>query len=112
MAKKTDRSTEIQAITGLSSTHFADLIRTAQLMADPGGGISGRWPQPNWEALGVPCGVVENLRELGHRYQYRLPHISPSIIWDQLTPESRSWVIDNRTNLWQFEELFPALDED
>lgn len=107
-----DRSREIQAITGLSATHFADLIRTAQLISDPSGGVLGRYPEMDWDRFNIPPGVVQDLKALGKRYQHNLPHIAPELIWEQLTPESRSWVIDNRTVLWQFEELFPALDED
>lgn len=106
------KSKQIQAITGLNSTQFADLIRTAQLIADPGGGVSGRSMQPDWDMLEVPPGVVKNLEALGKLYQYELPHIAPDEVWSQLTPETRSWVIDNKNMLWQFEELFPALDED
>jgi hypothetical protein len=29
-----------------------------------------------------------------------------------LIPETRSWVIENKDNLWKIEEAFPALDED
>jgi len=112
MKSESNRSREIEAVTGLSATHFADLIRTAQLICDPGGGVFGRFVQPDWISFGVSPGVVENLRSLGEKYQFELPHIAPEIVWEQLTPESRSWAIENRNVLWQFEELFPALDED
>ncbi|NJL00609.1 MAG: hypothetical protein HC838_10080 [Spirulinaceae cyanobacterium RM2_2_10] len=112
MAAGSDKSREIQDITGLSATNFADLVRTAQLISDPGGGVSGKISQPDWEGLEIPPGVVENLKALGSKYQYELPHIEPEIVWEQLTPESRSWVIENKNILWEFEELFPPLDED
>ena len=112
MKPESDKSREIQEVTGLSATNFADLIRTAQLISDPAGGVSGRFYQPDWDGLEIPSGVVEDLKALGRKYQYELPHIAPESIWEQLTPESRSWVIENRNILWQFEELFPALDED
>ena len=112
MKPESDKSREIQAITGLSSTNFADLLRTAQLISDPSGGILGRFPEPDWDSLEIPSGVVKDLKALGKKYQYELPPIAPDLIWEQLTPESRSWIIDNKNTLWQFEELFPPLDED
>ncbi len=112
MTTELDRSKEIQKITGLSPTNFSDLIRAAQLVSDPGGGIFGKSVHPDWDFLGVSSGVADNLRTLGQRYRFSLPHISPAVIWDQLAPETRSWMIENRNYLWQFEELFPALDED
>ena len=34
-----ERIQEIQQITGLRPTHFADLVRVAQLIYDPSGGV-------------------------------------------------------------------------
>lgn len=112
MKQDSEKSREIQRITGLSSTNFDDLIRTAQLISDPGGGVLGRFAQPDWDSMEIPSGVVNDLKALGKKYQYELPPIAPELIWEQLTPESRSWIIDNKNRLWEFEELFPPLDED
>lgn len=107
-----DRVREIQAITGLRATHFADLIRVAQLIYDPSGGIASRVVKVNWLDFGIPRQVANNLRSLGQQYQYESPHVSPDLVWDQLTPETRSWFIANQSSLWEIEESFPALDED
>lgn len=107
-----DRVREIQAITGLRATHFADLIRVAQLIYDPSGGIASRVVKVNWLDFGIPRQVANNLRSLGRQYQYESPHVSPDLVWEQLTPETRSWFIANQSSLWEIEESFPALDED
>jgi hypothetical protein len=106
------RIQEIQAVTGLRSTHFADLLRVAQLIADPGGGVSGRLMAVDWLTYGIPPAVEDNLRSLGDKYQFDLPHIDLDVVWEQLTPETRSWFIAHKSQLWQIEEAFPALDED
>ena len=110
--RNTARIQEIQAITGLKSTHFADLLRVAQLVYDPSGGVSGRMLEVDWLTFGIPNAVAENLRSLGHTYQYELPHIDLDLVWEQLTPETRSWFIAHKSQLWEIEEAFPALDED
>lgn len=112
MSSELESSRQLQTLTGLKPTHFADLVRAAQLIAQPTGGVASRSVQIDWDILEVPPEVVENLRVLGQKYQYELPHIDPSEIWEQLTPASRAWAIDNRNTLWRFEELFPAADED
>lgn len=106
------RIREIQKITGLQSTHFADLIRVAQLIYDPSGGISSRVVKVNWLEFGIPKMVAANLRSLGKKYQYESPHIDLDLVWDELTPETRSWFMAHRSSLWEIEESFPALDED
>ena len=106
------RIREIQQITGLRPTHFADLIRVAQLIYDPSGGVASRVVQVNWLEFGIPPGVVETLRSLGKKYQYESPHVDLDQVWDELTPETRSWFMANRSLLWEIEESFPALDED
>ncbi len=106
------RVQEIQQITGLRPTHFADLIRVAQLIYDPTGGIFGKVVEVNWLDFGIPLGVTENLRSLGKKYRYESPHIDLDLVWAQLTPETRSWFIANQSVLWEIEEAFPALDED
>jgi hypothetical protein len=103
---------EIQAVTGLRPTHFADLIRVAQLIYDPGGGVSGRVIKVNWMDFDIPEPVAENLRQLGQKYQYESPHVDIDLVWEGLTPETRSWFMANRSILWSIEESFPALDED
>lgn len=109
---KKHRIQEIQSITGLRPTHFADLIRVAQLIYDPGGGVSGRVVNVNWIDFEVPEPVAKNLRSLGQKYQYESPHVDIDLVWEALTPETRSWFMANRSNLWTIEEAFPALDED
>jgi hypothetical protein len=42
MQQNKERIREIQQITGLRPTHFADLVRVAQLIYDPSGGVSGK----------------------------------------------------------------------
>ncbi|MFZ9736983.1 MAG: hypothetical protein ACO3EZ_03135 [Prochlorotrichaceae cyanobacterium] len=103
---------EIQTITGLTPTHFADLIRVAQLIYDPGGGVSGRALQVNWMDFEIPEAVAQDLRSLGRKYRYESPHVDLDLVWEALTPETRSWFIANRSTLWKIEEAFPALDED
>ena len=110
--QRKERVQEIQQITGLRATHFADLIRVAQLIYDPGGGVSGKVVEVNWLSYGIPSGVAENLRYLGQKYYYESPHVPIDLVWNQLTPETRSWFIANKSILWEIEEAFPALDED
>lgn len=107
-----ERVQEIQQVTGLRSTHFADLIRVAQLIYDPTGGVASRVVEVNWLDFGIPATVVENLRSLGEKYQYESPHVDPDLVWDALTPATRSWFIAHQSVLWEIEESFPALDED
>lgn len=106
------RIAEIQQITGLKPTNFADLIRVAQLIYDPRGGVASRTVRVNWLDFGIPSRVANNLRSLGKKYQYESPHVPIDLVWDELTPETRSWFIANRSVLWEIEESFPALDED
>ncbi|HEY9804440.1 MAG TPA: hypothetical protein V6D25_29175 [Leptolyngbyaceae cyanobacterium] len=112
MFQEHDESTQIQQLASLKPTHFADLIRTAQLVFDPAGGVSGRYINVDWQQLGIPDNVVENLKLLGKKYRYASPHIANDIIWNQLTPATRTWFINHKDELWKFEEIFPALDED
>lgn len=112
MFSEYDESTQIQQLASLKPTHFADLIRTAQLVFDPAGGVSGRYINVDWQQLGIPDNVVENLKALGKKYRYASPHITSDIIWSQLTPDTRTWFINHKDELWKFEEIFPPLDED
>jgi hypothetical protein len=112
MSQDTDRSFEIQKITGLRPKHFADLVRIAQLVDDPAGGLTGRAIQVNWDVFGISPGVVENLKALGEKYRYSSPYVAIAEIWEQLTPETRSWFIAHKNLLWHIEEILPALDED
>ena len=107
-----ERIQEIQQITGLRPTHFADLVRVAQLIYDPSGGVSGKIVEVNWLNFGIPQEVAVNLRSLGKKYQYESPHVELDLVWDELTPETRSWFIAHKSILWEIEESFPALDED
>ena len=112
MTPNKQRIQEIQQITGLRPTHFADLVRVAQIIENPGGGISGRVLQVNWMDFNIPTAVADNLQVLGRKYRYESPHVDLDLVWDELTPETRSWFIAHRSDLWQIEEAFPALDED
>lgn len=110
--KYRERVREIEKTTGLRPTHFADLVRVAQIIYDPHGGMFGRVIEVDWQDFGIPKGVSENLRSLGKKYQYESPHVSIDLVWDELTPETRSWFIANKNLLYEIEEAFPALDED
>lgn len=112
MTQEHDESLQILKITGLKPKHFADLIRAVQLIYDPSGGVSGKDVEVDWQKLGIPRNVEENLKLLGKQYQYASPHVPPESVWEKLTPESRQWFIENKDELWQVEEAFPALDED
>jgi hypothetical protein len=109
---ESEESSRIQQVTGLKPRHFADLVRAAQLVFDPAGGVASRRFKVVWEDLGIPSDVVENLKVLGQEYQYASPHVAIEQVWGRLTPATRSWMIENKKQLWQLEELFPALDED
>ena len=98
---------DILKITGLKPTHFADLIRVAQVIDHPAGCVFGQKVEVNWLDFGIPQAVAENLRSLGQS-----PHVSIDEVWQQLTPATRSWFIANKNILWEIEEAFPALDED
>ncbi|MBC1240972.1 hypothetical protein [Nostoc sp. 2RC] len=102
----------LQEITKLKPKHFADLVRSAQLIFDPTAGVSGRNVKINWEEFGIPRDVADNLKLLGQQYQYASPHVPVEDVWSKLTPETRIWFVENKDRLWQFEEAFPALDED
>ena len=110
--QKKERIQEIQQITGLRPTHFADLVRVAQLIYDPSGGVSGKIVEVDWLNFGIPRKVAANLRSLGQKYQYESPHVDLDLVWDELTPATRSWFIAHKSTLWEIEESFPALDED
>jgi hypothetical protein len=112
MSQETDKSLQIQNITGLQPKHFADLIRVAQLVFDPAGGLTGKVIRVNWEIFGISPGAEENLKTLGEKYRYSSPYVTIDEIWEQLTPETRSWFIAHKKLLWRIEEDFPALDED
>ena len=112
MNHETDKAIQIQQTTGLKPKHFADLIRATQLISDPAMGVSGIVVETDWEELGIPLNIAENLKLIGQKYQYSSPHIPMEIIWEQLTPETRNWFIEYKDMLWRIEEAFPPLDED
>lgn len=112
MTQEYDESSKIQQINELTATHYADLIRAAQLIFDPAGGVSGRYLKVDWQDYGIPDDVAANLKALGEKYRYALPNIPGDIIWSQLTPQTRLWFLNNKDELWKFEEMFPPLDED
>ncbi|NET01057.1 MAG: hypothetical protein F6K61_10880 [Sphaerospermopsis sp. SIO1G1] len=112
MSQEPNKSAQIPEIIGLQPRHFADLVRAAQLVFDPCSGTLGRSLTIDWQDLGIPSNIVDNLKEIGAEYRYSSPNIPPEEIWAKLTAESRLWFINNKDNLWEFEEIFPALDED
>ncbi|MBN3897266.1 MAG: hypothetical protein V7L14_08070 [Nostoc sp.] len=112
MSQEYNESLQIQEITKLKPKHFADLVRSAQLIFDPTAGVSGKNIKVDWEEFGIPHDVAENLKSLGQQYQYASPHIPVEVIWSKLTPKTRIWFVENKDRLWQLEEAFPALDED
>lgn len=112
MSQEPNKSLQIQEIIGLKAQHFADLIRAAQLVFDPTAGVAGRSLKIDWEDFGIPINVAANLKNIGEEFQYSSPHVAMDIVWNKLTPETRIWFIQNKDKLWQFEEIFPALDED
>lgn len=112
MSQEPDKSSQIHYIIQLQPKHFADLVRAAQLIYDPSAGLCSRNLKVDWADFGVPSHVAENLKALGQEYQYASPHVPPEVVWSKLTPETRIWFMENKDTLWQFEEAFPALDED
>ncbi|MBH8573079.1 hypothetical protein I8752_08635 [Nostocaceae cyanobacterium CENA369] len=112
MSQEHNESLQIQQLASLKPKHFADLVRAAQIIFDPAAGLSGRHIDVDWQDFGVPREVAENLKSLGEQYQYASPHVPGDVIWSQLTPETRIWFLNHKDELWQFEEAFPALDED
>lgn len=112
MTQEKDIAQQIQEIYHLKAIHFADLIRASQLIFDPTGGVSGIARCVDWQEFGIPEAVIENLQELGKEYRYASPHVPIDIIWGKLTAETRTWFMENKDDLWVFEEIFPALDED
>jgi hypothetical protein len=112
MSQESNKSLQIQEIIGLKPQHFADLLRAAQLIFDPTGGVAGRKLIVDWTEFGMSQRVADNLKEMGEEFQYASPYICTEVVWNKLLPETRIWFIQNKDNLWQFEEIFPALDED
>ncbi|BBD60642.1 hypothetical protein NIES2109_34410 [Nostoc sp. HK-01] len=112
MSQEHDDLLQIQQISNLKPRHFADLIRAAQLIFDPTAGIPGSYVVVDWQEFGIPDEVELNLKLLGQKYQYACPNIPDAIIWSQLTPATRNWFLENKDELWKFEEAFPPLDED
>ncbi|MCF4967427.1 hypothetical protein [Nostoc sp. CMAA1605] len=112
MSHEHEELLHLQQSATLRPTHFADLIRTAQLVFDPASGVSGRYIAVDWQDFGIPDDVAENLKLLGQKYRYASPSIPAEIIWEQLTQSTRIWFLHNKDELWKFEEFFPALDED
>ena len=113
MPQEDNQSLPIHEINKLKPIHFADLVRSAQLIFDPAAGVPGSSKQVDWlEEFGIPAHVEQNLKALGEEYRYASPHIPVEVVWSKLTPETRIWFIDNKEKLWRIEEAFPALDED
>ncbi|HAE05397.1 hypothetical protein [Richelia intracellularis] len=107
--KKSDTPVQFYQV---REVHFADLIRACQLIFLPSKGISRVYADVNWEIIGIPNDVLENLKALGKEYQYSSPHVPPEIIWGKMSLETRVWFIENKDELWTIEEMFPMLDED
>lgn len=112
MNQSSSQGMDIQKLTGLEPRHFADLVRASQLVFDPTGGVFGRHLKVDWSWFDISPHILNNLRQLGEKYQYSSPHVPMEIIWVQLTPETRSWFIDHKESLWQIEEALPPIDED
>lgn len=112
MTQEKEKALEIQKTTGLKPRHFADFIRVAQVVDNPGGGVAGKDVDVDWQEFDIPPEVEENIKSLGQKYRYASPHVHMEKIWEQLIPETRRWLIDNKDDLWRIEEAFPALDED
>ncbi len=112
MSQDPQQSPPIQEIIGLKPQHFADLIRSAQLIFDPTAGVTGRNVRIDWQDFGVPNNIEANLKILGEEFQYASPHVPVDIVWGKLTTETRIWFLENKDRLWQFEEMLTALDED
>jgi hypothetical protein len=112
MFQNNSEALRIEELYKLKPVHFADLIRAAQLVYDPGKGVTGVEPKIDWNEFGIPDNVAENLELLGKEFQYSSPHAPVDQIWQKLTPETRVWFVENKEKLWLIEESFPALDED
>ncbi len=112
MSQNNDEALRIEELYQLKPVHFADLIRAAQLVFDPGKGVTGVEPEIDWKDFGIPDNIAENLQLLGKEFQYASPHVPIEDIWKKLTSETRVWFIENKDRLWFIEEAFPALDED
>lgn len=112
MFQNNSEALRIEELYKLKPVHFADLIRAAQLVYDPGKGVTGVEPKIDWNEFGIPDNVAENLESLGKEFQYSSPHAPVDQIWQKLTPETRVWFVENKERLWLIEESFPALDED
>ncbi|MGB6300448.1 MAG: hypothetical protein WBF90_30330 [Rivularia sp. (in: cyanobacteria)] len=112
MFQNNSEASGIEELYKLKPVHFADLIRAAQLVYDPGKGVTGVEPKIDWNEFGIPDNVAENLELLGKEFQYSSPHAPVDQIWQKLTPETRVWFVENKERLWLIEESFPALDED
>ena len=112
MSQNNSEALRIEELYKLKPVHFADLIRAAQLIYDPGKGVTGIERDIDWNQFGIPDNVAENLQLLGEEFQYSSPHAPVDSIWKKLTPETRVWFVENKDRLWIIEESFPALDED
>jgi hypothetical protein len=113
MSQENEELLNIEQINKLKAVHFADLIRACQLIYDPARGMSGISRQIDWKDYGIPDDVASNFKALGKEYQYSLPNVPPEVIWSKLSEESRVWFMENKEELWKFEDMyFPALDED
>lgn len=112
MSQNNSGALRIEELYKLKPVHFADLIRAAQLVFDPGKGVTGIERDIDWNQFGIPDAVADNLQLLGEEFQYSSPHAPVDEVWKKLTPETRVWFIENKERLWLIEEAFPALDED
>ncbi|MGB3653954.1 MAG: hypothetical protein WBA41_22460 [Rivularia sp. (in: cyanobacteria)] len=112
MMSQNNNGFSIDELYKLKPVHFADLVRAAQLVYDPGKGVTGVEPKIDWKDFGIPDNIAENLQLLGEEFQYSSPHAPVEHIWKKLTPETRIWFVENKDRLWLIEESFPALDED
>lgn len=112
MSREDDEFIELEQLAQLKPIHFADLIRACQLIFDPARGVSGITRNIDWNDFGIPDDIADNLKALGKEFRYALPSVPPEIVWTKLTEKTRIWFVENKEELWKFEEYFPALDED
>ena len=109
MSQENENALPIFELSKLKAVHFADLIRAAQLIYDPGKGVSGISREVNWREFGIPNEVAENLKYLGREYQYASPHIPVEDIWSKLTPLTRIWFLKTKRICGKSKNFSPLL---
>jgi len=85
MSQNNSEALRIEELYKLKPVHFADLIRAAQLIYDPGKGVTGIERDIDWNQFGIPDNVAENLQLLGEEFQYSSPHAPVAVSYTHLT---------------------------